>query len=512
MEPEYSISLNFNFGIWNFILSLFGLHNTPSIASSARLKKEIDQAWTAQISLFVMLVLNFLHIPLLVLGAFVETYLNTVNANGGVTNIILLVLTFRVKDIVRPKPESSSFYSVTGHLDWRTTLDRDIALHRGKELNGMTLNFFTDKSLFEDAPEAASEAVMMAEICMMSSKLAYENAAVIKKIITDAWNMNFVAQYDCWNECQRQKLTKVFIATDKAQNADVIVVAFRGTEPFNTLNYITDIDFSWYKFQALGQVHVGFLEALGLGDRNNLETLAELQRRLLEPGEDGRPTSGLLPHTTQDATKPLAYDVVTQQLKVLLSSHKNAKIYVTGHSLGGAMACLYSTLLHYKKEEGLTSKLGGVYTFGQPRVGDGQFCEFVIEKLTRPVNRYIRVVYNSDIIPRVPFDLNPILKFKHAGIARFFNPNYAGELLEEVPNKNYFSPCYFIPMEISAIWEIIYNRFFLSWMYGDEFRESKTSLLFRICGLFFPGLGSHSPVNYVNSVRLGISRSEDTLW
>ena len=38
-----------------------------------------------------------------------------------------------------------------------------------------------------------------------------------------------------------------------------------------------------------------------------------------------------------------------------------------------------------------------------------------------------------------------------------------------------------------------------------EFAESWSSIIFRLMALFVPGIGGHSPVNYVNAVRLGPS-------
>jgi hypothetical protein len=80
-------------------------------------------------------------------------------------------------------------------------------------------------------------------------------------------------------ENQNMWNTQLFIFTDKAQDANAIVVAWRGTEAFNAFDWSTDIDFSWYNVKDIGNVHVGFMEALGLGDRHSVESFQTMQNR-----------------------------------------------------------------------------------------------------------------------------------------------------------------------------------------------------------------------------------------
>ncbi len=61
-------------------------------------------------------------------------------------------------------------------------------------------------------------------------------------------------------------------------------------------------------------------------------------------------------------------------------------IWLTGHSLGGALATLAAARL---------ADVTGLYTFGSPLVGDRQFAE-------RCPDRAYRVVNNNDIVPHVP--------------------------------------------------------------------------------------------------------------
>ncbi len=71
-------------------------------------------------------------------------------------------------------------------------------------------------------------------------------------------------------------------------------------------------------------------------------------------------------------------------------------LYFTGHSLGGCLATLASTLL-----QGPTS----TYTFGAPRVGNRRFCE--------SLKNVYRIVYADDIAPKYPLPLG----YRHGGEA-----------------------------------------------------------------------------------------------
>ena len=113
--------------------------------------------------------------------------------------------------------------------------------------------------------------------------------------------------------------------------------------------------------------------------------------------QQGSSTSGLDKTVIEDNNKLLAYDDVTSVVRGLLAKNPGAKIYVTGHSLGGALAALYTGMLHYNGETDIVSKVAAVYTFGQPRVGDAKFAKYMKEHLTD--TRYFRVVYCNDLVP-----------------------------------------------------------------------------------------------------------------
>ena len=153
-----------------------------------------------------------------------------------------------------------------------------------------------------------------------------------------------------------------------ANNDRFAIVAFRGSEIWKKeekfdLNRViadlkTDVDIRLTDWPLGGKVHRGFKEAL----------------------EKVWPE--LLPHITQ------------------LDS-RGCKIWITGHSLGAALATLCSSRYGHVQ---------GVYTFGSPRVGDDEFKEKLDAKIYRIVN-------NDDIFCQVP----PRGRYVHIGELKFID-------------------------------------------------------------------------------------------
>ncbi|RRT39407.1 hypothetical protein B296_00040040 [Ensete ventricosum] len=200
---------------------------------------------------------------------------------------------------------------------------------------------------------------------------------------------------------QKQFSTQAFMFSDKTGDDELIVVAFRGTEPFDAVMWCTDVDMSYYQIPHVGKVHEGFLRALGL--QRTLGLPKELIGSRLSP--------------------PYAYYVIREKLRDVLRRNERAKFLVTGHSLGGALAILFPSILAVHGENWVLDRLQGVYTYGQPRVGDQSFGEFVEQYLDKPKRRYFRYVYCNDIVPRMPYDGSASL-YKHFGTCVYFNSFY----------------------------------------------------------------------------------------
>ena len=177
-----------------------------------------------------------------------------------------------------------------------------------------------------------------------------------------------------------------------------MVLAFRGSqEPKDWLtNFTTQlrnltiqkngiVSISSYK----GRVHAGFFLAWAIIEGAVLAQISQWQLEAAEKGE---------------ALPPL---------------------YITGHSLGGALATIAAAAL---SDNGID--VAGVYTFGQPRVGDRLF----VSQLNSHINgKVFRFVNHNDIVPHVPppFSVwNPTRLYGHVGIVKYFDakgtiiPNY----------------------------------------------------------------------------------------
>lgn len=87
-----------------------------------------------------------------------------------------------------------------------------------------------------------------------------------------------------------------------------------------------------------------------------------------------------------------AFQKVHARLEELLAkTDKEKPIYLTGHSLGGALALVASAAL----ANALGDRIAAVYTFGAPRVGKRDFAEAVKAP-------HYRVINMGDIVPLVP--------------------------------------------------------------------------------------------------------------
>lgn len=172
-------------------------------------------------------------------------------------------------------------------------------------------------------------------------------------------------------------------------NSDSIVVAFRGSET-DPEDWKNNAKFRQDDYLG-GKVHRGFVKAL-----NDVW--------LVDPTN---PDVGII-------------GKVREEMK-----GDKRTLWITGHSLGGAMAILAAAACQSDNLD-----VSGVYTYGQPRVGDLDFANMFDSRLKE---KTFRVVNNNDIVARIPN-----IKYEHVGTLKFINSS--GNISDE--NLSWFRTIY----------------------------------------------------------------------
>lgn len=159
-----------------------------------------------------------------------------------------------------------------------------------------------------------------------------------------------------------------------AGRSDMIILTFRGTEPQNMRDWSTDAEISKIPVSGLkGEVHKGFSNAL-------------------------------------DAIWNDVWDYV-RTIRDKYPLKDKCPLWITGHSLGGALAVLATAKL-LTENGGLVN---GLYTFGQPRVGDAVFAQYFNSLFESNTFRYVN---NNDIVPRILFRF---WNYSDVGILNYFD-------------------------------------------------------------------------------------------
>ncbi|MFP3991973.1 lipase family protein [Streptomyces sp. E11-3] len=193
------------------------------------------------------------------------------------------------------------------------------------------------------------------------------------------------------NRCRvfEQRVDAMFItsAAYLVQDRDrrVVILGYRGTQPEDIISLLTDADVrpETLAVDLSGQrydVHAGFYRNMRA---TRYAIIGALERALrgesiLDDDADPEPRGGL------------------------------EALYVTGHSLGGAMAALMGVVLAQEpRYQRIAARLRGVYTFGQPMLGGADFalaCEGAADSQGVRVlrDRVIRYIYDRDVVPALP--------------------------------------------------------------------------------------------------------------
>jgi hypothetical protein len=198
----------------------------------------------------------------------------------------------------------------------------------------------------------------------------------------------------------------------QSEDKRLVILCFRGTEMQGVTDALTDASTRADHFFARGKVHGGFYRGV-LGLWSTLEVLlrsaqkgysicdaglrirARYQDCIQEPLRCGR---GGGPDHDEGGTRDILSRLPPGPTAG--DEDKLEGLYITGHSLGGALAVIAAALLHVLPDlDGLRQKLRGVYTYGQPMVGHKDFAEQFDQEFG---DRLFRHVYGNDIVPRLP--------------------------------------------------------------------------------------------------------------
>jgi len=190
----------------------------------------------------------------------------------------------------------------------------------------------------------------LASLCALASMLAYKPAEECHRVL----GPNGLSE-ERIKKIEQQNHSCTILGYD-----DFIVVAFRGTD----VSELADWKTNWHSKPVQGPwglVHGGYLAAVDL----------------------------------------LWNDVsaAVRQLR-----HREQKLLMTGHSMGGALAVLAAA----RFEMDGTMAVESIYTFGQPAVAEPAFTSELERRLS---HRYFRFVHSVDSIPNLHVDI----ALKHGG-------------------------------------------------------------------------------------------------
>jgi len=132
-----------------------------------------------------------------------------------------------------------------------------------------------------------------------------------------------------------------------------------------------------------------------------------------------------------------AFRKIEAKLREVLTAQDEAKaVYLTGHSLGGALALVAAAA--FGGNDKLGDRIAAVYTFGTPRVGGADFPNLVKAP-------HYRVVNSGDVVPLVP--PNWLTGYVHTGMPILLKPNSDHPI-----KRNPWSSAFLLVLQSLVLW------------------------------------------------------------
>jgi hypothetical protein len=251
-------------------------------------------------------------------------------------------------------------------------------------------------------PEEPATSDIVDRLARAGSDYNAETAFIMS--IASAWSYaenhvlsDMMERFGIPNEC-----TSISISNDalfltatarllRSKDGRLAILCFRGTEPTNLINWLLNASTEKDPFGTIGYLHGGFY-------RNVLALWPHILCWITRTIEDVRPCPDRAPPPcARDEPPPTKEDCPKKPLEAL---------YITGHSLGGAMAAIAAALCFGRDSEPgapniygrIRAKLRGIYTFGQPMIGDKAVAEWGRETFG---SKLFTHRYRVDIAPRM---------------------------------------------------------------------------------------------------------------
>lgn len=219
--------------------------------------------------------------------------------------------------------------------------------------------------------------------------------------------------------------TQAYLAIHPGAGQPFAVLAFRGTEK-DYLDILTDIIILKTKLPDPDDAPEADKPVFQEGAAKEARQPAFAHGGFLEAFKNVWGTA--LPQGTRDHLTEVAWigmrgiNNILQEKLTHSETGQPIPLYVTGHSLGGAIATLtaYHALTYHDPVY--------LYTFGSPRVGNTALAQNIDHQL--PIRAY-RCVHRIDIVPRIPFWFN----YHHVQEPIFLNKD-KGRLTGTAPLPN----------------------------------------------------------------------------